>query len=902
MKSILSAVIGATLALSAIEAGAQATPGERQVSLTIETGTLANALDKWAQQSGFQIFVQDWEATKNLRAPSLNGTFAAQDALEQLLSGTPLTYVWIDAKTVSIRKKPAQTVPTALQRTSLDGQPGIPVEKFSGDDVRGGAVSQANAGALEDNTGGVERNTRIDRLEEVIVTGTNIAGTTPSASPLTVYDRERIEQSGATTVEQFVRQIPQNFAVVDASTVQGSGNSDSGTNVAFGSGVNMHGLGAGATLVLINGHRASPSGIDGSFVDVSLIPLSAVERIEMLTDGASALYGADAVAGVVNFILRRDFDGAETSLLYGDSADGGATERTIGQTLGTVWDNGSAMITYEYHDQDPLRADQRGFIPPLDARRYILPDQERHSAFVSAQQQLASNTELLVDGFFGKRDFIYDFSTGFGLNHAVGEASQYSASLTANHVTDAGWRFGATASFARSDNSQDSVFEIEDLPPLESSYATRSGLMSIDVVGSGKVLSLPGGDLKASIGVSGRRERFDDDTTAIPSAGKGLERDVASLYGEVLLPLVSDANAVAAVRRLEVSLAARYDEYDQFGSSTNPKVGLLWSPLEALSLRGTYATSFRVPTLSQQSSAGTSYTVFPLPTLDGDSINTIIIGAPGNESLRPEESTSVSAGLDFVPPGVVGLELSMTYYRVHYEDRIAAPPMQSFSPFFEEDVLSPFIDRNPDPQEVERVLALPPEQTFNPFGLQPGDIGAIYDGRLQNIGVSKTSGVDLSASFSRDVGAGTLALYLAGNYMFDLSYQATALSSEVDVVDTVFEPLNLRLRGGLAWSAGGWSSGFAVAYSDSYKNDLVDPAQKISSWTTVDAQVAYEVDTHRASVLRGLSTTLSIQNLFDRDPPTFDRGSPPSPGLYGFDPVNASAVGRMVTLSVRKRW
>lgn len=119
MKAILSAVVGATLAVSAIEAGAQATPGERQVALTIGTDTLASALYKWAQQSGFQIFIQDWEAAKNLPARSLKGTFASQDALEQLLSGTSLTYMWISDKVVSIRKRTPQTVPTSLQRSSL---------------------------------------------------------------------------------------------------------------------------------------------------------------------------------------------------------------------------------------------------------------------------------------------------------------------------------------------------------------------------------------------------------------------------------------------------------------------------------------------------------------------------------------------------------------------------------------------------------------------------------------------------------------------------------------------------------------------------------------------------------------------------------------------------------------
>src|SRR5690349_11526578 len=105
MQTLLSAVIGATLALATLEAGAQAPPGEQQVALTIETDCLASALDEWAQQSGFQIFVQDWEAAKHLPAKSLNGTFTAQDALDRLLSGTQLTYVWISGNAVSIRKK-----------------------------------------------------------------------------------------------------------------------------------------------------------------------------------------------------------------------------------------------------------------------------------------------------------------------------------------------------------------------------------------------------------------------------------------------------------------------------------------------------------------------------------------------------------------------------------------------------------------------------------------------------------------------------------------------------------------------------------------------------------------------------------------------------------------------------
>ena len=358
MKSILSAVVGATLALSAIEADAQAAPGERQVSLTIESTSLATALDKWAQQSGFQIFVQDWEAAKNLHAPSLKGTFTAQDALEQLLSGTPLTYVWISNKAVSIRKKTPQTVPTALQRTSLEGQQSIPVAKFSGDDVSGGSA-QPNVSADDRGASGTsESGPKVELLEEVLVTGTYIRGGSPVGSPLKVYSREDVDRSGAATIEQFARTMTENFSSMDMtansnSTATGFANTDAGGAGAFsGAAFDLHGLGPTATLTLLNGNRVASAGFNGSITDISQIPLSAIERIEVLTDGSSAIYGADAIAGVVNIVTRTDFEGAETSVRYGGASDGGATQLTASQLLGTAWDSGNILFNYEYSKQD----------------------------------------------------------------------------------------------------------------------------------------------------------------------------------------------------------------------------------------------------------------------------------------------------------------------------------------------------------------------------------------------------------------------------------------------------------------------------------------------------------------------------------------------------------------------
>src|SRR5690606_16722344 len=122
---------------------------------------------------------------------------------------------------------------------------------------------------------------------------------------------------------------------------------NSGKNTASGSSINLRGLGNASTLLLLNGDRPPLGGFGGVFGDISLIPASAIERIEVIADGASAIYGSDAVAGVVNVIPRLRFEGAETSLRYG-TADGDSQDVLASQILGRGWDSGHAVLAYEF--------------------------------------------------------------------------------------------------------------------------------------------------------------------------------------------------------------------------------------------------------------------------------------------------------------------------------------------------------------------------------------------------------------------------------------------------------------------------------------------------------------------------------------------------------------------------
>ncbi|GMG87578.1 TonB-dependent receptor plug domain-containing protein [Biformimicrobium ophioploci] len=159
-------------------------------------------------------------------------------------------------------------------------------------------------------------------VEEVVVTGTHIKGLdTEGAVQVVQIGREEIDASGALSPIELLKQLTQTGGGSGTFSTTTAGPLSSNTPVGA-AGVSLRGLGAASTLVLVNGRRVSVSSFakgQESFVDVNSIPLSAIERIEVLPSGAAATYGADAVAGVVNFVLRDDYEGSELSLSHGNS-------------------------------------------------------------------------------------------------------------------------------------------------------------------------------------------------------------------------------------------------------------------------------------------------------------------------------------------------------------------------------------------------------------------------------------------------------------------------------------------------------------------------------------------------------------------------------------------------------
>lgn len=288
---------------------------------------------------------------------------------------------------------------------------------------------------------------------EVVITGSRIRGVEPTGSNVIALDRELIIETGAPSTGDLIRRLPQVIGLGASETASGAQNG--AANVTRGIAVNLRGIGSNATLLLLGGRRMPPAGTQGQFTDASVIPTIAIERLEVVADGGSAIYGSDAITGVVNLVPRRGFEGAESSARYG-IADG-YYDWSVGQIGGFAWQSGhlTAAVEYTYHsalegaDRDFYTSDLRaaggsdlrsqqctpgtilvGGVPfaiPANStgsnlspgsftantrnlcdnfkRGDIMPDLRRANGFVTLEQNLSDSVSLFAEGFFSRRTF-----------------------------------------------------------------------------------------------------------------------------------------------------------------------------------------------------------------------------------------------------------------------------------------------------------------------------------------------------------------------------------------------------------------------------------------------------------------------------------------------------------------
>ena len=862
---------------------------------------LADSLRSIGHQTSVNILF-DPRSVEKLTAPAVHGQFSASQAVNRILAGTNLAAEQTEANTLLV--EPKDKAGKAQAATTLNDPPDDSRKeagKNSSQDFRVAQVDQGKSSinVPVDKSGEKSKQNKTEGLEEIVVTGTHIRGVSNTPSPVYSFDRDQIDQSGVGSVKDFIERLPQNFnggvSENTISTVTGGGRF---TNVVSGTGVNLRGLGNDATLVLINGHRVAPGDSAGEFVDISMIPLGAVARVEVVPDGASAIYGSDAVAGVVNFILRQDFEGAETRARIGSVSDGSSHETVVGQTVGHAWGDGSALLSYEYYDRTPLSAQDRSYTASAVEPFTLLPEQVRHSAFLNFNQSLNPYVELFADGNFAHRSTYFDIATcvssGCFRQHRPSEIDGYGGS--------GGTRIAlsnqAHLEFSVSDSHSLSDTQALYNAALVASQKFSTNILSLDAKIDGLLGALPAGDVRFAAGAQYRRESIDDNDLLTPTEFE-LQRNVSALYLELRVPLVGPGDSAPGQNRLEVNVAGRTEHYSDFGSTTNPQVGLIWAPVGDIKLRGTYGKSFKAPLLSDLN----PLLQFPYasPVFDprtGGTTNAIFeLG--GNPNLKPEKATTWTLGMDLQPRSIPGVKVSATYYNIRFKDRIVDPSqnIDILDALSLENVLGPnIVQRNPSAALMQQVASAP---GYFSDGIPLSAISVLVDSRVQNLSIVDTSGIDLSLAYNVDTVLGHVETGVDGSYTLNLRDQFTPAAPAVSILNTPYNPIGLRMRGRALFSRGPITFSTFVNYTRSYTDNRGEESIPIASWTTVDATLRYEFK-ESASLLHGLSAILGVTNIGNAGPPFVKNLSPLYP--INFDGANANALGRFYSLELTKRW
>ena len=292
---------------------AHAQTGAAQHDYDIPAGDLVRAVNRFSQQSDVQI-IYDLDLLNGKTAPALKGRLPLRLALEKLLAGSGLGWANTEAGTIVLRavSEPVQRNETRSRNKTQE------------------ALSEFDA---------------------ITVTGSRLAGAAAEGPiPVHVYTHADIERSGQTTVSNFLATLSE----VSVSTPEGAAVFAGQTTVR------LRGLPMGTTLVLINGRRVENGGgtaFYGGYFDLNIIPAGTVERIEIVPEGSSAVYGSDALAGVVNIVLKQNFEGLQADVHYGGAT--GTSEAAADFAWGRRWEHGAFSVVGSYYGKGELSAAER---------------------------------------------------------------------------------------------------------------------------------------------------------------------------------------------------------------------------------------------------------------------------------------------------------------------------------------------------------------------------------------------------------------------------------------------------------------------------------------------------------------------------------------------------------------
>lgn len=895
------------------------------------------------------------------------------------------------------------------------------------------APTDANQGPTEPAASKAQdRHRPNSSLQEVVVTGTLLQGAKPIATSVISLGQAELNATGGNTIIAQLQTLPQvdNLGVSEASRT-GTGGA---ANINYGTSINIRGLSPFATLTLLDGHRMPPAGTSGSTVDPNSFPSIMVKRIDIDANGASAIYGSDAIAGVANIILRRDVRGAEARVRYGWA--NGYSQRSIGVLFGHNWGSGQVTIGFEndFHtalsglDRNFYRSNQTalgglnydvtqcspgniqiggtsyaipaGGVTPAtqnllvpgtmnlcDVAKYqdILPRVQHVDIAMTFDQRLSSRISLHGDATYAKRTILMKGaqSTGnlavpttnayfvsppgatltpcspapgspnceqvgywFGPDAGVQTASpgfsvNYQLTLGLNFKLGRGWRLDVSGTAGR-DHDQSMTSNELNNGALSAALASSSPSTAYNVFGganspavvhsvfnslfyapgysgeqdanakvTGPLFRMWGGRVRAAVG--GVWEH-DDLTYGINSGAPGqqlvirrtLGRHSKGAYAEVLLPFVGHRNAMTGIQGLDLDAAVRYEDYSDFGSTTNPKVSIHWKPINSLTLSASYGTSFRAPLLSEL--VGPLNGVFvqnysdPLsPT--GSSVGYTLGG--GNPALKPETATTYTLALKYNPNPRT--HLSVDYFSIDYKNQISSY-LSDLTILQQPAELGSLVTRCPSAAcsalVDQYVLGVGPNATKEPvFGPILSNPSVFVNGLELNLGRTRADGFDFQGIYNQPIsGYGIVSLGLSGSVFTRYDVQFTPAGTTFNEKNVIGFPPGFRMRGSVGWMFGPLNATMFVNYVNGYTNTETTPSQHVGAYTTVDLNAAYHFGyVSQSRWARHATVSVNVINIANTDPPYVNIPIGPNGG-GGFDPNVGNPIGRIVSLEIQKRF
>ncbi|PKB14279.1 outer membrane receptor for ferrienterochelin and colicin [Novosphingobium kunmingense] len=735
--------------------------------------------------------------------------------------------------------------------------------------------------------------------QTIVVTGSRIRGAV-AASDMTTLPRDAIVSAGQVDLGEATRALPQNFGGGQNPGV-GTGAGFVNANVNSASNVNLRGLGADATLTLLNSHRLPYDSAFGG-VDISAIPLAAVDRIEVMPDGASAIYGSDAVAGVVNVILRRDFEGIEASAQLGASTDGGNFRQQADLVTGARWSGGGMMLAYDYAHNSQITARQRSYSGSLDPVRYLYPSQRHHAATLSAHQDLGGGLTASIDVLYARRTSEIVGGTASARFRFSPEVETFTVAPSFELKLGSDWSAKLVGVLGRDRTQLSTLFTPTPGTATLTTGCYCNRASSVELGLEGPLFALAGGDARVAFGGGYRSNgmAFTRVVAGTPSAAFDVSRRNYFAYGEVFLPFIAPANGVRAIDRLSLSASLRYEDYPGMARLATPRLGLVYAPVPDLTLRGTWSRSFKAPSLFQQY---LGYEVFLLPASRygaGPAGTTLVYASGGNPDLKPEHARSWTAGFDFHPQGVPGLTVSATWFDVRYRDRVLRPIAGSPATAFRDPGYASLIDYSPSAQALDSLIAgaLYGLENFSGQAYDSTQVAAYLDNRNINVAVQAIRGVDARLAWRKDLGGDRrVSLDVSGAWL-DTSQQVTPDLPVVQLAGTVFNPPEFRLRASASLQSHRSQVSLAVNYTGTLEDRRFATVTRLPGSATVDLSARYTLIEGEDDRPR-LSLSLSVSNLFnDKPEPIGVTGPTDTP----YDSTNYSPIGRFIAVGVRGYW